>query len=517
MATPNDNVLKVTNFVPKVFDRGRDVWVPAYISPDATEEVKGMVWLADSDKTYSDCDAASGMTAVTPKCVYNLRTELNEKIDEIKSTDSVTGVKGSEETSYRTGKVNLSAKNVGAVRSYAGATIPGNTEPVNYCVYGITKGSLDGTFMLTDTKHISVEDALRDKIIPTMSALDTWLTNSVTNTKEYIPTSYAVYHALRDIDPSWINGPIPIDKIPKAAMERLVKVPNQAGMFALTKENVQIGDTVLNLETGVMYIVVDDTKLNSINGYQEYKAGSAATAHTADVANSVDWSNVKNKVEASSTQPGIMSVAMYNKLNNMSGGDYSLPAATTTALGGIMIGYNENNDNRNYAVKLSANKAYVTVPWTDTTIPSRATDSSFGGIKTGYTQSGINYPVNIDANGRAYVSVPGTGSEAGGDGDTWQQNTSSQEGYVLAGNGHANKVWKTDASGNPAWRDDADTNTLYSAGTGLSLSGTQFSLNAANSSTRGGVITNATKILTGTAAAAATDTNKKNTIYIRFA
>ena len=89
------------------------------------------------------------------------------------------------------------------------------------------------------------------------------------------------------------------------------------------------------------------------------------------------------------------------------------------------------------------------------TLPLAASGTR-GGVKIGYTASGKNYPVQLDSNERMFVNVPWT------DNNTWNANSKDVAGYVAAPGAVANKVWKTDASGNPAWRDDANTTYTFS-------------------------------------------------------
>lgn len=74
------------------------------------------------------------------------------------------------------------------------------------------------------------------------------------------------------------SGLIPLIQLPPSVIERLVIVADQAARFALTTATVQNGDTVKQLDTNIMYYVKDDTNLSNSNGYEDYKAGAAASA-----------------------------------------------------------------------------------------------------------------------------------------------------------------------------------------------------------------------------------------------
>lgn len=139
---------------------------------------------------------------------------------------------------------------------------------------------------------------------------------------------------LANFDASKIaSGTISIDRLPKAALERLIVVADDTDRFALTTATVQSGDTVKVTSTGKMYLIKDESKLNSEDGYEPY---------TASQASSVPWSGVTGKPST-----------------------FTPPTSSATVLGGIKVGYATSG--KNYKVQLdSSGNAYVNVPWTDT-------------------------------------------------------------------------------------------------------------------------------------------------------
>ena len=123
-----------------------------------------------------------------------------------------------------------------------------------------------------------------------------------------------------------------------------------------------------------------------------------------------------------------------------------------------------------------------------------ASATVLGGVKTGYTTTGKDYAVTIDASGNLHVNVPWT------DNNTWVANSATAAGYVASGSGQANKVWKTDANGAPAWRDDADTKYTLPVATSGALGGVKSGGDITVATTGAVTVTHATSANTATSA-----------------
>lgn len=232
---------------------------------------------------------------------------------------------------------------------------------------------------------------------------------------------------LANFDASKIaSGTISIDRLPKAALERLIVVADDTARFALTTATAQSGDTVKVTSTGKMYLIKDESKLSSEDGYEPY---------TASQASSVPWSGVTGKPST-----------------------FAPPTSSATVLGGIKVGYTTSG--KNYKVQLdSSGNAYVNVPWTDNnTTYNEATADTLGLVKIGYASNGKNYAVLL-ANGKMYVNVPWTDNNT-----TYSQATSDNLGLVKIGYSANGKNYpvELDSSGkmyvNVPW---TDTNTTY--------------------------------------------------------
>ncbi len=178
--------------------------------------------------------------------------------------------------------------------------------------------------------------------------------------------------------------------------------------------------------------VLLDTINTKIAGAFVYKGSVDDYADLEDITNQKagDVYNVVNEsVVDGKTYPAGTNFAWETKTEGGAwdplGGSFNLTEATSTELGGIKIGYTENG--KNYPVELSSGKAFVNVPWTDDNTTYSAGDgldltgtvfslnsastTEIGGIKTGYVESGKNYPVEVDASSNAYVNVPWTDTD----------------------------------------------------------------------------------------------------------
>ena len=158
--------------------------------------------------------------------------------------DGTTGTITTQDTTYTHPNSGVTAGTYKSVTVNAQGHVTAGSNPTTLAGYGITDASLKGH---THSQYLT---------------------------------------ASSDLNVNKLKGVISLDNLPAGALERLVKVTNDTARFALTTNDIQLGDTVKVESTKMMYIVKDITKLNSEDGYEQYTAG---------MASSVPWSGVTGK------------------------------------------------------------------------------------------------------------------------------------------------------------------------------------------------------------------------------
>ena len=188
-----------------------------------------------------------------------------------------------------------------------------------------------------------------EKITKTLSGLA--FIKYINSLIDYVNTS--------DIDATRIKGQLDISNIPPAGLDNVIKVDTVTDMLALTVDDVQNGDTVMiiGVTPPVQYQVVDDTKLGTMDAFQEYAAGTATKAladingnniHTTygKLAGNNTWTgnnywngsarfNANLTIQGSTTTPG--DVSTYLWLGTQPEGSEKTPSIARNKIGDLVM------------------------------------------------------------------------------------------------------------------------------------------------------------------------------------
>lgn len=188
-----------------------------------------------------------------------------------------------------------------------------------------------------------------EKITKTLSGLA--FIKYINSLIDYVNTS--------DIDATRIKGQLDISNIPPVGLDNVIKVDTVTDMLALTVDDVQNGDTVMiiGVTPPVQYQVVDDTKLGTMDAFQEYAAGTATKAladingnniHTTygKLAGNNKWAgnnywngsaifNANLTIQGSATTPG--DVSTYLWLGTQPEGSEKTPSIARNKIGDLIM------------------------------------------------------------------------------------------------------------------------------------------------------------------------------------
>ena len=138
--------------------------------------------------------------------------------------------------------------------------------------YTLTQDVADGhTFTLTSSEGDATSITIPDNNTTyTISASGNNIVLTPSNgAAQTLRVPYAtVAGTAETMDAANLTGTIDIERLPASALERVLNVTDDEARFALTTDDIQLGDTVKVASTNLMYMVKDVDHLDSEDGYE---------------------------------------------------------------------------------------------------------------------------------------------------------------------------------------------------------------------------------------------------------
>ena len=294
-----------------------------------------------------------------------------------------------------------------------------------------------------------------EKITKTLSGLA--FIKYINSLIDYVNTS--------DIDATRIKGQLDISNIPPAGLDNVIKVDTVTDMLALTVDDVQNGDTVMiiGVTPPVQYQVVDDTKLGTMDAFQEYAAGTATKAladingnniHTTygKLAGNNTWTgnnywngsaifNANLTIRGSATTPG--DVSTYLWLGKQPEGSEQTPSIARNKIGDLVM---YAADYRPCYLKSGIQTSFASVYNSDGTVEFSSLNNTPWGKYT--NANGLELTVhktptvNNDVPNKKYVddSVASATADLLSSNNTWTGSNTYNSNIVVKANGTAEVV-----------------------------------------------------------------------------